>query len=99
MVGASDAAVDAIDAYAAHLGLGFQIVDDLLDVEGAAETIGKTTGKDAAAGKPTYPSIVGIERSRDLAARAIAEAKTSLHRAGLGGRLDGIADWVLARTR
>lgn len=98
MVGASPPTLDAVDEYATRLGLGFQIVDDLLDVEGAADTMGKTTGKDAAAGKPTYPSIVGIEQSRILAARAISEAKTTLSRVGLGGRLDEIADWVLART-
>ena len=98
MVGASEAQVTAVDGYAAHLGLGFQIVDDILDVEGAVDALGKTTGKDAAAGKPTYPALFGLEESRRLAAQSIAQAKTTLERAGLGGRLDAIADWVLART-
>lgn len=97
MVGATEEAIRAVDRYAAQLGLGFQIVDDLLDVEGTADAMGKTTGKDAAAGKPTYPSIVGLERSRRLAAEAIADAKSSLRDARLGGRLDDIADWVLSR--
>src|SRR5687768_3317016 len=61
MGGGDDRAVAAIDAAAGEFGLAFQIVDDVLDVEGAAENLGKTAGKDAAAGKPTYPSLYGLE--------------------------------------
>ena len=99
MGGASDADADAVDRYAAHLGLAFQIVDDILDVEGAQEEIGKTAGKDAEAGKPTYPALFGLDESRRLAAGAIGEAKAALEAAGIGGRLFEIADWVLGRTR
>ncbi len=99
MGGASDADADAVDRYAAHLGLAFQIVDDILDVEGAQEAIGKTAGKDAEAGKPTYPALFGLDESRRLAASAIGEAKAALDAAGIGGRLFEIADWVLGRTR
>ena len=99
MGGASDADADAVDRYAAHLGLAFQIVDDILDVEGAQEAIGKTAGKDAEAGKPTYPALFGLDESRRLAAGAIGEAKVALEAAGIGGRLFEIADWVLGRTR
>ena len=98
MVGASDSEVDAVDGYAGHLGLGFQIIDDILDVEGAPDALGKTAGKDAAAGKPTYTSVYGLEKSRELATQAIAAAKATLREAGLNGRLVDIADWVLART-
>ena len=98
MAGAPDAAVAAVDAYAGHLGLAFQIVDDILDVEGDPATLGKTTGKDAAAGKPTYPGLHGLRASRRLAAEAIGRARASLASAGLGGRLDDIADWVLHRS-
>ncbi|MCY4076957.1 MAG: polyprenyl synthetase family protein [Acidobacteria bacterium] len=98
MAGAPDAAVAAVDAYAGHLGLAFQIVDDILDVEGDPATLGKTTGKDAAAGKPTYPGLHGLGASRRLAAEAIGRARASLAAAGLGGRLDEIADWVLHRS-
>ena len=98
MAGGSEVEIAAVDEYAAHLGLGFQIVDDILDVEGAPDTLGKTTGKDAAAGKSTYPSMFGLRESRRLAAQAIAEAKTTLLRTGLSGRLDEIAEWVLARS-
>ncbi len=99
MGGSSDAAADAVDRYATHLGLAFQIVDDILDVEGAREEIGKTAGKDAVAGKPTYPALFGLVESRRLAARSIADAKGALEAAGIGGRLFEIADWVLSRTR
>lgn len=99
LAGGTGAEIDAVDAYAAHLGLGFQIVDDILDVEGTADALGKTAGKDAAAGKPTYPSILGLDRSRALAVEAIGAAKAALRAGGLSGRLDGIADWVLTRTR
>ena len=98
LAGGTAAEIDAVDAYAEHLGLGFQIVDDILDVEGTADALGKTAGKDAAAGKPTYPSIFGLDRSRALAVEAIAAAKAALRAGGLSGRLDGIADWVLTRT-
>ena len=97
MIGASDDKIDAIDSYATHLGLGFQIIDDILDIEGTADILGKTVGKDAAAGKPTYPAVYGLEKSRSLAARAIAKAKQVLHDCGLSGQLDKIADLALAR--
>lgn len=99
MAGADRETLAAVDAYAAHLGLGFQIVDDILDVEGDTAALGKTAGKDAAAGKATYPSIVGLEESRALAARAIADAQQALRYGRIRGRrLSEIADWVLART-
>ena len=63
MGGGSDEAINGVDEYGRHLGLAFQIVDDILDVEGDTEKLGKTAGKDAKAGKPTYPSIYGLEES------------------------------------
>ena len=99
MAGADRETLAAVDAYAAHLGLGFQIVDDILDVEGDTAALGKTAGKDAAAGKATYPSVVGLDESRALAARAVADAQQALRVDRIrGGRLAEIADWVLART-
>ena len=97
MVGGTESEIEAVDAYSSALGLGFQIVDDILDVEGAADTLGKTVGKDTAAGKPTYPSLFGLEESRRMARSSIEQAKAALEQGGLGGRLFGIADWVLAR--
>ena len=69
MAGASHAEQTAIDAYGEALGLAFQIVDDILDVEGASADLGKTAGKDAAAGKPTYPALFGLSESRRLGRR------------------------------
>ena len=99
----------AIAEYASALGLAFQIVDDILDVEGATEDLGKTAGKDAAAGKPTYPALVGLERSRALAARGRRRARArARHRAGrlheiagAGSRRRSAATWVgrIAATR
>src|SRR6185436_11190372 len=68
MAGAGEPAVTAIDRFATDIGLAFQIVDDILDVEGSAAELGKTAGKDAAGTKPTYPALFGLERSRALAA-------------------------------
>ena len=99
LAGGHDTVVAAVDRYAAYLGLAFQIVDDILDVEGTAGNLGKTTGKDAGACKPTYPSVHGLDRSRALAAEAVAAAHEALAIAGLGGRLAEIADWVVSRSR
>jgi geranylgeranyl pyrophosphate synthase len=97
--GANDEAIHAIDAYAQDLGLAFQIVDDVLDVEGSNDALGKTAGKDAAAGKPTYPALFGVEGARALAAECVVRAKDALASAGLDGRLGEIAEWSLARKR
>lgn len=83
MGGARDDVVARIDAAAAELGLAFQIVDDILDVEGASVDLGKTAGKDAAAGKPTYPAVFGLERSREMAAACLTRAEDALAGAGL----------------
>jgi geranylgeranyl diphosphate synthase type II len=78
MGGAPDDVVAEMDAAMADLGLAFQIVDDVLDVAGASSELGKTAGKDAAAGKPTYPALVGLERSRAMAADCLARADARL---------------------
>ncbi len=98
MTGASRAALAALDDYARDLGLAFQIVDDILDVEGASADLGKTAGKDAAAGKPTYPARFGLDESRRLAADCGNRALAALRQAGLGGQLPGIVQWVISRT-
>ena len=96
-VGASESVVLALDVYARELGLAFQIIDDVLDVEGSKDVLGKTAGKDAAAGKPTYPALFGVTASRRLAAESVERATAALERAGLGGRLTEIAAWSLHR--
>ena len=98
MAGAGEAVVAAVDAYATEVGLAFQIVDDILDVEGDAASLGKSAGKDAAASKPTYPSLFGVDRSRQLAAECLERAHRSLAGASLTrGWLGAIADWVVTR--
>jgi len=98
MAGGDDRLIVAITEYAAELGLAFQIVDDVLDVEGDATTLGKTAGKDAASAKPSYPALFGIDRSRAMAAESVARAKAALDQVGLSaGWLSPIADWVIGR--
>ena len=98
MAGAADAVVAAIDRYATEIGLAFQIVDDILDVEGDPAALGKSTGKDAAGAKPTYPLLFGLDRSRALAAECLLRARQALDDAGIThSHLGGIADWVVAR--
>ena len=98
MAGASEGQRAAIDAYGEALGLAFQIVDDILDVEGASADLGKTAGKDAAAGKPTYPALFGLDESRRLATGCADRALAALARERLGGQLPAIVQWVLARN-
>jgi geranylgeranyl diphosphate synthase, type II len=98
MAGASDVQTAAIDRYAAEIGIAFQIVDDILDVEGDAGAIGKTPGKDAASGKPTYPALYGLEQSRRLAAECIERAEAALAGIGLDAScLARIGRWVVSR--
>jgi geranylgeranyl diphosphate synthase, type II len=98
MAGASGQLLDAISAFGTHLGLAFQIVDDILDVEGASVVLGKTAGKDAAAGKPTYPALYGLEESRRLAGLSVGRALDVLASAAIEGQLPAIARWVVSRT-
>ncbi len=99
MGGGSDDQIAGIDRAAAEFGLAFQIVDDILDVEGEAAALGKTTGKDAAAGKPTYPALYGLEASRRMAAECLERAETTLGSAGIDDeRLIGIGKWIVNRS-
>lgn len=78
LAGASDAAVEAGVAYGQHLGLAFQMIDDILDVAGDAARLGKSTGKDAAAGKLTWVAIRGVEGARVDAREQIRLAMNAL---------------------
>ena len=87
---ASDAQLGSITAYSEAIGLQFQVVDDLLDAEGDSATVGKATGKDADAGKLTYPGVVGIEESRRIAKELHDRAERSASALGASGR--GLVD-------
>jgi len=98
MAGAPQQVLSAIAAYGTHIGLAFQIVDDILDVEGASAVLGKTAGKDAAAGKPTYPALYGLEESRRRAETSVNRALEAIAKVEVSGQLPAIARWVMART-
>jgi len=79
-----------IDSYAGAIGLSFQIVDDILDVTGDTETLGKTQGADVALNKPTYPALLGLDGARDYAQNMHMAALDSL--AGLGNEFDELRE-------
>jgi farnesyl diphosphate synthase len=96
---ASDAATAALDHYAKCVGLAFQVVDDVLDAEATTATLGKTAGKDASNNKPTYVSLLGATRARELAQELRADAHAALDTLGVpAGRLRQLADFVVERT-
>jgi len=98
--GADPAAVKAMDAYGRHVGLAFQIVDDLLDLTSTPEQMGKGTGKDAGRGKNTYPSLMGVEQSHDEAARQLELGLQSIGPLGPKSRpLVTLARFVVQRDR
>ncbi len=78
LAGAGDSLLAAGKAYGQALGLAFQIVDDLLDVQGDAQAMGKQTGMDAQRGKLTWPAVHGVQASRDMAAHCVEEAVAAL---------------------
>ncbi len=90
----------ALTSFGYHVGLAFQVIDDILDVTQTSEALGKTAGKDTKAQKATYPSIIGLEKSRRIAKQLTEKAFQSL--ASFRGRavaLDALADFLLRRDR
>jgi geranylgeranyl pyrophosphate synthase len=89
---------DALDGYAQDIGLAFQIQDDILDVEGKTEEIGKTSGADAARAKPTYPSVMGLAAAKTRARELKLRACERLAPLGEGSRvLAWLASYVIQR--
>lgn len=95
------AAARALRDYGAALGLAFQVVDDILDVTADSQTLGKTAGKDAAADKPTYVSLLGLDRARAEAAALLERSLVALEGSGLDdtGALRALAHMVVDRDR
>lgn len=97
--GVPAAALSALDDYGAAIGLAFQVVDDILDVTADSAVLGKTAGKDAAADKPTYVSLFGLQAAQALADDLRAQALAALDASGLRDteRLRALADLVVQR--
>ena len=98
-VGASAVKVNAVQKYAACMGLAFQVVDDILDVEADSITLGKTAGKDAESNKPTYVTILGLEAAKLHAQQLHQEALAVLTPFGTQAqRLVELADFIMQRS-
>jgi geranylgeranyl diphosphate synthase type II len=97
--GAAREQLDRLSKYGSAIGTAFQIVDDILDVEGATESLGKTAGKDAEQQKATFPALYGLERSKELAAEQLSLALAAVAPFGVDGRwLRGIAEKIVHRS-
>jgi geranylgeranyl diphosphate synthase type II len=92
--------LEALSDFGYHVGLAFQVIDDILDVSQSTATLGKTAGKDVEAGKATYPSIVGLEKSRRIAKKLTNRAFEALQPfRGRAAALAGLAEFILKRDR
>jgi farnesyl diphosphate synthase len=96
----SAGALAALNDYGASIGLAFQVVDDILDVTADSATLGKTAGKDAAADKPTFVSLMGLDAAQAYADAVLAKAHEALDRSGIShsATLHALADWVGRRA-
>ncbi len=95
---ASPELLERLDRFARAIGLAFQVVDDVLDAVAPTETLGKTAGKDAEANKPTYVSLLGLARARELAESLRAEAFAALQPIGPSAhRLAELAHFIVNR--
>ena len=99
VAGASSTTRAGLESYASAMGLAFQVVDDILDVTADSATLGKTAGKDAAQGKPTYVSIMGLDGSRELLDSLREQACAALLPLGPSAcRLRELADFIIGRS-
>jgi geranylgeranyl pyrophosphate synthase len=97
---ATEEQLAALEAYGTHIGLAFQVVDDILDVEGDTETLGKTQGKDGDANKPTYVKLMGLDGAKAEAQRLLEAALAAL--SGFGesaNHLRDLARYIVERDR
>lgn len=96
--GATEEELEKVTKYGKNIGLSFQIVDDILDITGDEEKLGKPIGSDIENHKSTYPSLLGIEKSRDIARQLIEEGKSSID--GLSSEIDflnQLGDYIISR--
>lgn len=97
---ASATQLTKLDDYAKAIGLAFQVVDDILDIEGDTATLGKTAGADQALHKSTYPSLLGLEGARDKSKSLLTDALSSLHDFGTSAtRLRQMSLYIVERNR
>jgi geranylgeranyl pyrophosphate synthase len=98
--GAHPRQLEALTCYGEHIGLAFQIVDDVLDVEQSSETLGKTAGKDAQQRKITFPAVYGLEQSHRMAEQEQERAVSALECFGERAvRLRELADLIVHRKK
>ena len=96
--GASEEQLEKVTKYGRNIGLSFQIVDDILDITGDEDKLGKPIGSDIENHKSTYPSLLGLEKSRKIARQLIEEAKSSID--GLSSEIDflnQLGDYIISR--
>ena len=100
LAGGTEVQVERLETFGRKLGLAFQITDDILDIEGETEALGKPVGSDLAKGKVTFPGLVGLDSAKIVAGSLIEEAKSAL--SDLGGPADPlrwVADYILLRRK
>lgn len=96
----SPAAIDQLDQFSKYIGLAFQIRDDILDVEGETETLGKTKGADSALNKPTYPALLGLAGAKQRALELHESAMAALEPFGQrADTLRQVAQYIVERIR
>ena len=100
MSGADETQITALEQFACHLGLAFQIKDDILDVEGDAASLGKPIGGDSAAHKNTYVTLYGLQEAKELLMLHTKEAKESLSQFGeRADFLHSLTEYLLRRNK
>ncbi|RJP96362.1 MAG: polyprenyl synthetase family protein [Desulfobacteraceae bacterium] len=100
LAGGSESEIRQLEIYARDIGLAFQVVDDILNVEGDAGEMGKATGTDASRGKSTYPALLGLSQSKQFAAELINNALHALDIFGIKSTsLKALANYVIERKR
>ncbi len=98
--GGDQSQIEAITSYGEKTGLAFQISDDILDIEGERDTMGKVAGADELRGKVTYPAVAGLDRSREIQTELVQDAVKSLEIFGPGAEpLHQIAQYIVERNR